>query len=190
MREKRYFTTKQMIFMAICCDLGIIVKKLIGPLANIITDNLHIPGGISSAVSLSFIVIAAVMVNRFGAAMIMSIVQCAISVSITGGGSMGAYSILAYFVPGMIIDCVVWVFYKLKIGRQLKCFTANVFGSISTCLIANSLVFRLRAVPLVLYCSIGAFSGALSGYFAIIVVDKLKKIIPHEITGVSGRHTR
>lgn len=33
-----------LIFMALCCDMGIIAKKLIAPAANVITEYLHIPG--------------------------------------------------------------------------------------------------------------------------------------------------
>lgn len=43
---------KKYIFMAICCDLGLFSKRLIAPVANIITDALHIPGGIGTSFSL------------------------------------------------------------------------------------------------------------------------------------------
>ena len=39
------------IFMALCCDLGLFAKKLISPAANVITEFLHIPGGIATGFS-------------------------------------------------------------------------------------------------------------------------------------------
>jgi hypothetical protein len=48
-----------MIFMAICCDLGLVAKKVISPVADIVTDSLHIPGGIATSFSLMFLIIAA-----------------------------------------------------------------------------------------------------------------------------------
>ena len=50
---------KTLMFMALCCDLGLLAKKIISPAANVITDSLHIPGGISTSFSLMFLVIAA-----------------------------------------------------------------------------------------------------------------------------------
>ena len=49
-------------FMALCCVLGLFTKKLINPLANVITESLHIPGGISTGFSIMFLVVAAEVV--------------------------------------------------------------------------------------------------------------------------------
>ena len=38
-----------LIFMALCCDFGLFTKRLIAPAANILTDALHIPGGIGTS---------------------------------------------------------------------------------------------------------------------------------------------
>ena len=48
--------------MAFCCVLGLVTKKLINPMANVITEALHIPGGISTGFSLMVLVIAAEIV--------------------------------------------------------------------------------------------------------------------------------
>lgn len=53
---------KTIIFLSLCCDLGLLSKRLISPLANIVTDSLHIPGGIGTAFSLMFLVIAATVI--------------------------------------------------------------------------------------------------------------------------------
>ena len=50
-------------FMALCCVLGMFTKKLINPFANIITEALHIPGGISTGFSIMFLVIATEVVK-------------------------------------------------------------------------------------------------------------------------------
>lgn len=44
-------------FMAICCILGLIVKKILNPFANVITEALHIPGGVSTGFSIMFLVV-------------------------------------------------------------------------------------------------------------------------------------
>lgn len=43
--NKKKINLTSLIFMALCCDMGIIAKKLIAPAANEITEYLHIPGG-------------------------------------------------------------------------------------------------------------------------------------------------
>ena len=40
---------RRLIIMALCCDIGLFSKRLIAPAANVITDALHIPGGIGTA---------------------------------------------------------------------------------------------------------------------------------------------
>ena len=63
------------IFMALCCDFGLFAKKLISPAANLITESLHIPGGVATSFSLMFLVTAASVIPVFGCATIMGAVQ-------------------------------------------------------------------------------------------------------------------
>ena len=62
---------RRLIFFALCCDLGLVSKRLIAPIANVITDSLHIPGGIGTSFSLMFLVLAAALLPRFGCATLM-----------------------------------------------------------------------------------------------------------------------
>ena len=65
---------RSLIFMALCCDLGLFAKKLISPAANFITEFLHIPGGIATSFSLLFLVIATALMPFPFCATIMGIV--------------------------------------------------------------------------------------------------------------------
>ena len=60
----KQWSLRELIFFALCCDLGLFSKKLIGPAANLLTDALHIPGGIGTGFSLMFLVIAAAVCPR------------------------------------------------------------------------------------------------------------------------------
>ena len=62
---------KKLLYMAICCDLGIISKRLISPFANVIIDSLHVPGGIGTSFSLMFLVIGAALTDTFGSGLLM-----------------------------------------------------------------------------------------------------------------------
>ena len=56
------YSLRNLLFLTICCDLGLFSKRLIAPAANILTDFMRIPGGIGTSFSLMFIVVAAELV--------------------------------------------------------------------------------------------------------------------------------
>jgi len=173
---------RRLIFMALCCDLGIFAKKLIVPAANIITDSLHIPGGIGTAFSLMFIVVAAVFVPRFGSATLMGTVQSGIALCMGTVGSMGALAPVGYIVPAFVIDCALYVSRRLRISRAEALVLANALASVAACLAANLIVFRLHGVVLALYVCVAAFSGTVCGVLADSVVQKLEPIFGEEVS--------
>ena len=83
------FSLRNLLFLTLCCDLGLFSKRLIAPAANILTDFLRIPGGIGTSFSLMFLVVAAELVPIFGCATLMSIIQSMIALSLGMVGSMG-----------------------------------------------------------------------------------------------------
>ena len=162
--------------MALCCDLGVFAKKLIVPAANILTDSLHIPGGIGTSFSLMFIVVAAIFVPRFGSATFMGAVQSGIALCIGTVGSMGALAPLGYILPGLVIDCVLLVSRKLRINRSESLVAANSLAAVAACLVANMIVFNLRGIVLLLYVSVSLTSGAICGVLAGSVAEKLEPV--------------
>lgn len=171
---------KRLIFMALCCDLGIFAKKLIVPAANIITDSLHIPGGIGTSFSLMFIVIAASFVPRFGAATLMGLVQSGIALCMGTVGSMGALAPVGYILPGIAIDVVMLLSRKLHISRSESLVYACILASFTAGLAANMIVFRLRGLVLGLYVCVAALSGAICGVLAGACAKKLDPIFGKE----------
>ena len=176
---------KRLIFMALCCDMGIFAKKLIVPAANILTDFLHIPGGVGTGFSLMFIVIAAAFVPRFGAATLMGAVQSVIAVCMGTVGSMGALAPIGYILPAFAVDCVLFFARKLKRERSEAIVIANAVASVAACICANMIVFRLHGVVLLLYVSVAITSGAVCGVLAGSVAEKLDPIF-----GKDERHEK
>ena len=97
------YSLRNLLFLTICCDLGLFSKRLIAPAANILTDFMRIPGGIGTSFSLMFIVVAAELVPIFGCATLMSIIQSMIALSLGMVGSMGILSPIGYIVPGIVV---------------------------------------------------------------------------------------
>ena len=171
---------KKIIFWALCCDLGLFSKRLIAPIANILTDSLHIPGGIGTSFSLMFLVIAAVLIPHFGSATLMGTVQSIIALSMGIVGSMGALSPIGYIVPGIIIDCVVSLGRKLRWDNAVVTLLANMLAGAAASLTANVIVFHLWGVPLFLYLAVALTSGAICGILGDALAKRLKPVIRFE----------
>ena len=172
---------RRLIFMALCCDLGVFSKKLIVPAANLITDFLHIPGGIGAGFSLMFIVLAAAFVPRFGAATLMGAVQSGIALCMGTTGSMGALAPIGYILPGIVIDLVMLLARKAHLAREESLAIANIAASAAACLAANMIVFRLRGAALALYVCVAALSGAVCGMLAGACAKKLDPLFGKEV---------
>lgn len=168
---------RTIIFLALCCDLGLFAKKVIGPFANVITDSLHIPGGIGTSFSLMFLVVAAVLVPRFGCATVMGAVQSGLALALGMVGSMGALSPIGYIVPGIAIDLVLALSGKLKLPRTSRMVLANAIAAPCAALTANLIVFRLGGIVLALYVSVAASSGLVCGFLGAALAKKLIPII-------------
>lgn len=172
---------RRLIFMALCCDLGVFSKKLIVPAANLITDFLRIPGGIGAGFSLMFLVIAAALVPRFGAAALMGAVQSVLALCMGTTGSMGVLAPVGYILPGVAIDLVLLLTRRIKLNRDESLVLANTAASVAACLAANVIVFRLRGFALALYVCVAALSGAVCGILASLCVKKLDPIFGKEV---------
>ena len=156
----KQWSLRELIFFALCCDLGLFSKKLIGPAANLLTDALHIPGGIGTGFSLMFRVIAAAVCPRPGCGLVMGAVQSALALSFGMVGSMGALSPVGYVVPGIVIDLVL-----------------NITRKSGLALVANWIVFRLWGPPLWLYLAVALTAGALYGMLGGAAAKRLIPIL-------------
>ena len=164
---------RQIVFLSLCCDLGLFSKKIINPVANIITEALHIPGGISTAISLMFLTIAAVVMGKFGCATVMGCVQSALAVAFGMVGSMGALAPAGYILPGIAIDCVLWIAKKLNFAQIESAVLANMTAAVTASITANLLVFRLHGPILVLYLCV---SGAMGATFGVVGSEVIRKV--------------
>lgn len=167
---------KYLIIMALCCDLGIVGKKLIAPIANLITESIHIPGGIGTSFSLMFIVIAVSVIPRTGVAVIMSIVQSILSVALGTVGSMGILSPLGYILPGICIDVVFWIFRRFRNESSFAEILANAMASVAASLTSNYIVFHLSGLLLIIYLMVSFLSGIICGFIASMVSARIRRL--------------
>ena len=172
---------RRLIFMALCCDLGVFSKKLITPAANLITDFLHIPGGIGAGFSLMFLVIAEAFVPRFGAATLMGAVQSGIALCMGTTGSMGALAPIGYILPGLVIDLVMLLARKARLARDIGLVMANLCASVTASLVSNLIVFHLHGAVLILYLCVASITGAVCGLLAGVCAKKLEPLFGEKV---------
>ena len=162
-----------LIFMALCCTLGLFAKKLVNPLANVITEALHIPGGISTGFSIMFLVIATEIVMMKRSGLMLGAVQGFLALALGRIGSMGILAPLGYIVPGIIIDIVYFMQKYLKLSSMERMVLANGLAAIMASVTANVLVFHLHGPLLWLYLCVSLTSGSIYGYLGSLIVVRL-----------------
>ena len=166
------------IFMALCCSMGMFAKKLVNPFANIITDYLRIPGGISTAFSIMFLVVAREICGIKWCGTMMGLVQGALALAMGRVGSMGIFMPLGYIVPGVVIDLVSIILDKTSwTDGTEKAAVINMLASLSAAMTANALVFRLWGVVLVLYGAVASISGLCFGILGAELIRIVRKAI-------------
>ena len=175
------FSLRTLIFLALCCDLGLFSKRLVAPAANLITDLLHIPGGVGTSLSLMFLVVAAVTVERFGCAAIMGAVQSGLALAFGMVGSMGALSAIGYIVPGVVIDLLLAATRKSPLSRRDRIVLANAAAAPCAALTANWIVFHLQGAALLLYLCVSATSGAVFGLAGAELARRLAPVFGAEL---------
>ena len=184
-------------FMALCCVLGLFTKKLINPFANLITESLHIPGGISTGFSIMFLVIASEIVwdDSFRSqnqnddkkqvpsrlvkhcGILMGIVQGFLALCLGRVGSMGLLAPIGYIIPGIAIDLIYCLSNRFGFNRTERMVFANALAAVMASVVANIIVFSLRGPVLWLYLCVSATSGTIYGFLGVAIAGRLGKIL-------------
>lgn len=176
------YSLRTIVFLALCCDLGLFSKRLIGPAANLFTDALHIPGGIGTSFSLMFLVIAVMLVPQFGCGTLMGVVQSGLALGMGMVGSMGILSPIGYILPGITIDILARATKNAQLSDASRMAFINAAAAVSASLAANVIVFRLHGPVLLLYTCVSATSGMLCGLLGALIVQRIRPVIGAELT--------
>ena len=157
---------RKLLFWTLCCVLGFFGKTIISPVTNLLSDLTNIPGGIGTAFSLMFLVVAAECVPKFGCCALMGLVQGMLAIATGRIGAMGLLSPLGYILPGMAIDLALMFARSVRMKRICRTMTANILASVTASLTANLIVFRMKGTALLMYLGTAALCGAVCGLLA------------------------
>lgn len=182
-RKTGYFKLVDFIIIAMMAAMGIAIKTVIVPLAQIITGPLFIPGGVvAGGFYMMFPVLGAALTGKRGTATLVSLVQ-AVIVTVTGTlGTHGAASLFTYTLPGLVVD-VIYFIIRHNACCSICCFIGGIAANMAGVFAVNFAIFNLSAVPLLLSLCAAALSGGLGGLVAGAVAKNIRKL------GVLGRGT-
>ena len=129
----RTFTTRDLIIIAGLAGIGLAIKPLVSPLSKMITSPLMIPGGsFTGGLYMLWMVLAVLIVDKFGTGIIYGILQALVVMVIGIRGNQGLLSLISYTLPGLLVDLVYLVIsHPEKIWAQmLLCALSNMTGAI------------------------------------------------------------
>lgn len=168
---------RTLVFLALCCDLGLFSKYMIAPVSNAVSDIFQIPGGINTSFSLVFLLSAAMLVPHFGVCTLMSLVQALLAFFLGMTGRMGAFAAVSYLVPGMGMDVMLHLLRRRRIPMWTKMTLVNALSSLVASLTADLLVFHLHGMALLPFLLSALFFGGLFGLFGAAIVARLSSVL-------------
>jgi len=167
------FTLYDLILIASLSAIGLAIKPIINPMIHLISGPLRIPGGsLSGGFYMMWLALARVIVNKPGSAFLFGLSQ-GITVMLVGFfGSHGVFSIVSYSMPGLVVELFA-IFFRGQSLFVLCVYSvvANLTGTIAVA----TVVMQLPLLMLTISMLSSIFSGMMGGYFAEIVLTKLKK---------------
>ncbi len=171
--KKSYFKLTDYILIAMLASMGIAIKTIIVPLAQIITGPLFIPGGVvAGGFYMAFLVLGEGVTKKLGTATLIALTQ-GVVVTITGTlGSHGAISILTYALPGIAVD-LLYLIMRHRGCCPMCAFLGGVVANMVGSFAVNLAIFNLPFVPLMLSLCAAALSGGLGGLVAYGIAKNL-----------------
>ena len=161
--------------MALCLALGLLSKRIVSPLTNLLTDFFRIPGGSAAVgISLGFLIIGKQMVRLPCAGTLMGFVQSLLAIALGFSSYQGLLAVITYTLPGVTMDLTA---LAIRRGGALQCIVSCVLSCVVSALMSNWLVFHLRGLSLLLWLLLAALSGLMGGWCASMVSEKLKHAI-------------
>jgi len=176
----RRFSTYDLIIIALMAALGLGPKQLIRPLLALITAPLFIPGGaIAGGFYMLWIVLTKRLVPKFGSGLMFAITQ-ALVVMILPFGNHGIFTLITYTLPGLSVDLVDLLFFKMNnsiICSLIEGSVANIIGTISVLFI-----YGMPSEYILFVALLAIFTGNIGGIIAYYIAKSVSNQLIIEST--------
>lgn len=159
------FSTQDLIILASLAGIGIAVKPIVSPLSKLIATPLLLPGGsLAGGLYLMWMVLAVLIIGKFGTGAIFGLLQALIVMVVGIRGNQGLLSLLSYTLPGVVADLVYLLLREPDrlYTHLILCALANMTGAGVTAVLLFGHPVPLVIGILALACVSGCVGGALS----------------------------
>ncbi len=175
MAPKYYFTTRDLLTIAILASLGGVMSTYVGYLANVINRLVGVPYGAGQVVAglhILWLVLMLALTGKKGAGILGGGLKG--FVEFVSGSHLGLFVVFFSLVEGAFTELGFWPFKK---HRSISCIAGGAMGAFAYVLaqqLANQVFDNILLFGAVSLLSV--FSGAVfAGYFAIGIVDNLEE---------------
>ena len=177
-----------MMTIAVMAALGIAIKPIVTPIAQIFGGPFMILGGaVAGGLYMMWLVIGYGIVGKPGTATLIGLVQ-ALFVMFSGSvGSHGILSLITYLAPGIVMDLVL-LLIKHRVCCRFCSIIAGASANVTGIICVNLLFFHAPALYLVLTLFLAALSGGICGAIAWELIKILNKY--HIINKRNPRHKK
>lgn len=170
---KKKIPTVHLTYLAICIVMGLMAKRIVSPVTNMLTDFIRIPGGsAATAFSIMFLAVGCSAVNYYLAGTCSGFVQGIIALILGMSGYQGLLAIITYTIPGVVIDLIRRILKRIDLTYFVVC--CCMANTLCAC-ISNLLVFHLRSIALLLWLLIAASFGTGAGIVGNFIYIKISQ---------------
>ena len=163
---------RDLIFISLCSVMGMIVKPLLSPMFNLLTDFIRIPGGsVTAGISMLFLVLASVMIGKPGVAFLGGLVQRLVALTTGISAQAGILVLITYSLPGAAIDLVMGL--PMSLDTRTRMMLAGAASVLAGAASMNVLYFHMSFLPFILFYIFGILSGGLGGYIAYLLYTRM-----------------
>jgi len=174
---KKQISLSSLIFMSLCCVMGLFAKRLISPCTNLLTDLIRLPGGGTSAgITLAFLVLGASFSQFKAAGTLIGFVQGLLALFLGMAGHQGALAPLTYAVPGIVVDLIRLLPFPSMAKPDFYVASCSLAAG-ANALSSSLLVFHFKGFVLLLWCMLAVCAGILGGFISYLTGKQLRRII-------------
>ncbi|MBN2018027.1 MAG: ECF transporter S component [Candidatus Cloacimonetes bacterium] len=173
MKFLKRFSTQDLLYIAIFSALGLAIKPLITPIAQMLSRMLMITGGsLFGGLYMMWIVLAVATVRKPWAGTLVGLVQGFVMLALGYIGTHGALSILTFTLPGIAADIAAFFPHNFSkpISHIVVCVSANLAGT----LLVSILVWQLPFIPILISLGLSLLSAIGGGLLSFLIFKRLQ----------------
>ncbi len=172
MKLLRKFSTQDLLYIAIFSALGLAIKPLITPIAQMLSRMLMITGGsLFGGLYMMWIVLAIASVRKPWTGTLVGLIQGFVMLALGTAGPHGVLSLVTFTVPGFAADITALFIkdYSKAPSHIVVCVMANITGTI----IVSILIWELPLILLIISLGLSVLSAIPGGLLSFVIYRRL-----------------